>query len=66
LAIGCIAAATDLAGSVFAPEEADSNSLVYLPSRDAWANLLDAANCFVSWNSRIYDAGKLSFNGTRV
>jgi hypothetical protein len=62
LAIRGVATAAGLAGSVFAAEKSDAYALADLPGRDARPDLLDAANCFVAWNSRIYDAGELRFN----
>jgi hypothetical protein len=66
LAVCRLATATHLAGSVFAPEEPDSYTLANLPGRDAWTNLLDAANRFVARNTRINYSRELSLNGTRV
>jgi hypothetical protein len=66
LAVGCFTAATGRAGSVFASEEPDSDTLANLPGCDARTNLLDAANYFVAWNTRIRYAGELPVNGSCV
>ena len=55
-----------VAMTTITPIPPNADTLANLPSGNIFANRVDHAGDFMSWNARVRETGKVSFDGKRI